>query len=79
MNIPTYPNEPSVLLELSLSELRHILESLLNYGNSSVIDLDGADTNARMLDLLLQLEQDIIRQLNEDIEQEMMIREFGEI
>lgn len=79
MNIPTYPNEPSVLLELSLSELRHILESLLNYSNSPVIDLDGADTNARMLDLLLQLEQHIIRQLNEDIEQEMMIREFGEI
>lgn len=78
MNTPTFPDDPKVLLELELSDLRHIMESLLNYGNSPQLDLDGADRNARMLDLLLQLEQDVIRQLNLQLEEEAMIREFGE-
>lgn len=79
MNTPTYPDEPKITLEVELSDLRHIIEALLNYQNSQTLDLDGVDENLRMLDLLIQLEQDIVRQLNAQIEEEMQIREFGEL
>lgn len=79
MNTPTFPDDPKVLLELELGDLRHIMESLLNYGNSPQLDLEGLDTNARMIDLLIQLERDIIHRMNQEIEMQKHIREFGEI
>lgn len=74
-----YREEPKVVIELDLPDLRHIIESLLNYANYKHLNLEGLDTNARMIDLLIQLERDIIHRMNEELELERQIREFGEI
>lgn len=78
MSTPTSP-EHTVILELELKDLRHIIESLLNYANYPHLNLEGLDANARMIDLLIQLERDIIHNMNEDLEEEKRVREFGEL
>ena len=78
MSTPTSP-EHSVILELELPDLRHIIESLLNYANYPHLNLEGLDANARMIDLLIQLERDIIHRVNLDLEAEKRVREYGEI
>lgn len=78
MSTPTSPDH-TVILELGLEDLRHIIESLLNYANYPHLNLEGLDANARMIDLLIQLERDIIHRVNQDMEEEQRVREFGEI
>ena len=78
MNTPIFPDTPKVVIELELEDLRHIIESLLNYANYPHLNLEGLDTNARMIDLLIQLERDIIHRMNQELEEERQVREFGE-
>lgn len=77
MNTPTYPDEPTTLIELSLSELKHIIMALLSLNDSG--DLGTLERNEYMLPLLLEHENAMIRQLNEDLAEEDWVRENGEV
>lgn len=79
MNWPTLTEEPRITLELTLSELKHIIEALMFMTESPNLKLADLERNARMLDLLIQLESDLVIELNRDIDEEQQIREFGEI
>lgn len=78
MNTPTYPDEPTTLLELSLSVLKHIIFALVAINNS---DYDQAtlDRNGYILPLLVEHEHHLVQQLNQDLAEEDWVRENGEL
>jgi ribosome assembly protein YihI (activator of Der GTPase) len=75
----TSGEEPKVLLELTIPELRHVIASLLYCMNDPNLSLEDMETNDRMIHLLLQLENDLVLSASRDTEEEDYVREHGEL
>lgn len=79
MSTPILPDDHTVVLELGLDDLKVVISALLCQANDQTATLGVLEDNARILDLLIQLERGVIHQMQHDLDEEKRVREFGEI
>lgn len=79
MNWQTLADEPEMHLQLKLGELRHVIAALMYTTQDETLTEAQVDMNDGMIELLLQIEADMVKEMNANSVQENWVRENGEV